>query len=110
MNKLFYNCISLADVSSLNNWKVSPDASIKAIFDKCDSLEEYPGWFKVAMMRNNEADTETRQKIINDLDEEFFKSHDLNEFDEDTQLFMVAATESQNLLAYISERDRKSVV
>jgi len=110
MNKLFYNCISLADVSSLNDWKVSPDASIKAIFDKCDSLEEYPGWFKVAMMRNNEADTETRQKIINDLDEEFFKSHDLNEFDEDTQLFMVAATESQNLLAYISERSKNRFI
>ena len=104
MNKLFFNCIALTDVSSLNDWKIADDASIKAIFDKCDSLNEYPGWFKIAVMNNNEADTETREKIINDLDESFFKTHDFNKLDEDTQLFMVAALKNQSLLAYIVER------
>ena len=103
-NKLFYNCISLTDVSSLNDWKVSSDASIKAIFDKCDSLNEYPGWFKMAVMNDNEVDVEIRNKIINDLDESFFKTHDFNSLDEDTQLFMVAALKNQSILAHIAER------
>ena len=110
MNKLFYNCSSLTDVSSLENWKISRETSIKAIFDKCESLTEYPGWFQMAVMNNNESDTETRQKIINNLDESFFRNHDINEFDDDTQLFMVAASDSQSLLAYIAERSKNRFI
>lgn len=110
MNKLFFNCSSLEDVSALENWKVSENTSLKGIFNKCESLNEYPGWFKMAVMNNNEADIETRQKIVNDLDESFFKTHDLNRFDDDTQLFMVAALDSQSLLAYIVERSHNKFI
>ncbi|MBP3792276.1 MAG: BspA family leucine-rich repeat surface protein [Methanobrevibacter sp.] len=110
MNKLFYNCSSLTDVSSLKDWKISEEASIKGIFDKCELLEEYPEWFKMTVMNNNDADITTRKKIINSLDEEFFKTHDLNQFDDDTQLFMVAATDSQALLAHICERSHNRFI
>lgn len=104
INKMFFNCRLLSDVSSLNEWKLSENTSIISIFDECESLSEYPDWFKSSIMRNNQADLETRKKLVASLDKSFFKNNNLNEFDDDTQVFMVAACNNQPLLAYMVER------
>ncbi|WP_458452957.1 BspA family leucine-rich repeat surface protein [Methanobrevibacter sp.] len=104
MNKMFYNCSAIMDISSLNDWKISEGTHISLMFDKCESVQEYPVWFKIEVIKHHKSDGETSKKIINGLDESFFKTYDFNQFDEDSQLFFVAACHNQALLAFVLDR------
>ncbi len=104
MNGMFNNCSSLVDVSGLASWNISQNTSLDFIFKGCDQLEDYPSWFKIEVIRNTNFDSRTRHKIINGLNESFFRTFNLNSFNEDTQLFIVAACNNQPLLAYIADR------
>ena len=104
MNKMFYNCSSLSDVSALNSWKISEGCSFKSIFDECELIEDYPDWFKIELIKNSEGNQESMAKMISNLDESFFKTHNLNVFDENTQSMLVDSIDNQSLLAYIVDR------
>ena len=103
MNKMFYGCSSLVDVSSLNDWKVAYGTSITSIFNNCGAIEKYPDWFKTEMIKNIE-EFDNKSKLINSLDESFFKKFNLNDFDEKTQLYLVEFLTNQSILAFIGDR------
>jgi len=104
MNKMFYSCESIMDISSLESWKLADGVSIIGIFDDCFALKEYPKWFKIEVIRNDKFEPESRRKVIEELDEGFFRDYDLNNFNEPTQMFMVSSLTDESLLAYILDR------
>ena len=104
MEGMFKRCDSLVDVTSLSKWELSEDVKLDHIFDDCYLLEEYPNWFELEIMRNDNFDEESRQRVIGKLDESFFKKTPLDNLNEDTQLFIVQTISNQSLLAYIVDR------
>ena len=106
MEGMFKSCDSLVDISSLNDWKVADDANIDSLFDYCEMIEDYPLWFKIRVLKDKDSNPEVRQKIIKDLDESFFRSYDLNNFDDITQLFIAQNSTDQSFLAYIVDRSK----
>lgn len=103
---MFKNCDSLVDVSSLNDWKVDDDANIDFLFDYCDLIEEYPLWYELRVLKDKDSNPEIRTKIIQNIDESFFRKHDLNDFDDITQLFIAQNSTNQSVLAYIVDRSK----
>jgi surface protein len=106
MEGMFKSCDSLADVSSLNDWKVADDTNIDSLFDYCELIEDYPLWFKIRVLNDKDSNPEVRQKIIQGIDESFFRKYDLNNFDDITQLFIAQNSDNQSFLAYIVDRSK----
>ena len=106
MEGMFKQCGSLVDVSSLSEWNLSDDVTLDHIFDECELLEIYPEWFKKEVMKNANFDMQSRQRVIGNLDESFFKTNNLNDFSKEMQLFIVQSTSNQSLLAYIVDRSQ----
>lgn len=104
MEGMFKRCSSLVDVSDLSEWKLSSDVKLDYIFDECELIEDYPLWFKFEILKNNNFDLESRQKVIEKFDEDFFKKNDLNDLEEEIQLLIVDITSNQSLLAFIVDR------
>lgn len=104
MEGMFKQCRSLNDVSNLSEWKLSNNVNLNYIFDECELLEEYPLWFKLEVMRSNNFDEQSRQRVIEKLNESFFRANDLNSLSEDDQLYLVDSISNQSLLAYIVDR------
>lgn len=106
MKGMFKRCDLLRDASELSEWRLSDTVCLDHIFDDCESLEKYPEWFKVEVLRNSNFDDKSRERVIGDLDESFFKTNNLNDFNEGTQLMIVQMISDQSLLAYIVDRSR----
>ena len=104
MEGMFKQCDSLVDASSLSEWKLADDVTLDHIFDECELLEKYPKWFEEEAVKNPNFDIESRQRVIGNLDESFFKNNDLNGLSKDMQFFIVQSTSNQSLLAYIVDR------
>ena len=106
MAGMFKQCDSLVDVSSLSEWNLADDVCLDHIFDDCELLERYPEWFEEEVMKNPNFDKESRQRVIINLDESFFKNHDLNDFSKEMQFYIVKLNSNQSLLAYIVDRSQ----
>ena len=110
MEGMFKHCHSLSDASFLQDWKIRENANLDSIFDDCELLDKYPNWYRLEILKNNDSNPEIRQKMINELDESFFRECSLNNFDDITQLFIAENAPDQSLLAYIVDRsDIKAV-
>ena len=106
MEGMFKQCDSLVDVSSLSQWNLSDNVNLDHIFDDCELLEIYPEWFKVEVIKNSGFDKQSRKRVIENLDESFFKTNNLNDFSKEQQLYIVQATSNQSLLAFIVDRSQ----
>lgn len=106
MEGMFKQCDSLVDVSSLSQWNLSENVTLDHIFDDCELLEIYPEWFKVEVIKNSGFDKQSRKRVIENLDESFFKTNNLNDFSKEQQLYIVQSTSNQSLLAFIVDRSQ----
>ena len=106
MEGMFKQCDSLVDVSSLSQWNLSDNVNLDHIFDDCELLEIYPEWFKVEVIKNSGFDKQSRKRVIENLDESFFKTNNLNDFSKEQQLYIVQAISNQSLLAFIVDRSQ----
>ena len=106
MEGMFKNCISLEDISPLSDWNISDGTVTDSIFDNCEMLEDYPDNFRMNILNSYRSNPEAYQKVIDGLDESFFRKHDLNGFDEKNQFFIVESCSNQSLLAYVVERSK----
>ena len=106
MEGMFKQCYYLTDASELSQWNLSDGVRLDHIFDDCESLEKYPDWFEIEVIKNPNFDEESRRKVIGNLDKSFFRTNDLNDFNEATQMMIVQINSNQELLAYIVDRSR----